>query len=113
VNENPIERPTVSTRGKSPFVPVLLVALALTVWLGFQTYQLVREVQQLAQLRARQDGPVEAAAKVRASLDSVATATALQAERGNGNARVIVDELRRRGITINQPGPAAGAPTAK
>ena len=111
MNENPIERPTVSTRGKSPFVPVLLVALALTVWLGFQTYQLVREVQQLAQLRARQDGPVEAAAKVRASLDSVATATALLAERGNGNARVIVDELRRRGITINQPGPAASAPT--
>ena len=110
MNENPIERPTVPIRGKSPFVPVLLVALAMTAWFGFQTYQLVRELQPLARLRTAQDGPVEAAAKARASLDSVATATALLADRGNANARFIVDELRRRGITINQPGPAASAP---
>lgn len=110
MNENPLARPPVPTRGKSPFVPVLLVTLAMTAWFGFQTYQLARERQQLAQLRTVQDGPVEAAAKVRASLDSVATATALLADHGNVNARVIVEELRRRGITINQPGAAASAP---
>lgn len=110
MNENPHARPPVPVRGKSPFAPVLLIALAMTAWFGFQAYQLVRERQQLAQLRRVQDGPVEAAAKVRASLDSVATATALLADRGNANARGIVEELRRRGITINQPGPAASAP---
>lgn len=97
-------------RGKSPYAPVLLVALALTAWFGFQAFALVRERQQLAQLRSVQDGPVEAAAKVRASLDSVATATALLVDRGNASARGMVEELRRRGITINQPGPAASAP---
>jgi hypothetical protein len=107
MNENPLARPPMPTRGKSPFVPAMLVALALTAWFGFQTYQLVRERRQVAQLRAGQDGPVEAAAKVRAALDSVATATALLADRGNANARVIVEELRRRGITINQPGAAS------
>jgi hypothetical protein len=110
MNENPLARPPVPIRGKSPFAPALLVALAVTAWFAFQTYQLVRERQQLAQLRTAQDGPVEAAAKVRASLDSVARATALLAYRGNANARVIVEELRRRGITINQPGAAASAP---
>ena len=83
------------------------------VVIQFEGTQLTGEIlpdNELAQLRKVQDGPVEAAAKVRASLDSVATATALLADRGNASARGIVEELRRRGITINQPGPAASAP---
>lgn len=86
----------------SPFLPLLLLSLALVGWFGFQTHQLVRERQQLAQLRAGQDAQIEAAAKVRASLDTVATATASLAETGNLNARLLVEELRKRGITINR-----------
>jgi hypothetical protein len=40
---------------------------------------------------------------VRASLDAVATATAELAAGGNANARAIVDELAKRGITIERP----------
>ena len=95
--------------GASPFVPLLLLAVALLAWFGFQTYQLAGERQQLMQLRFAQEAQVEAAAKVRASLDTVAAATARLADQGNVNARVLVAELRKRGITIN---PSASAPAA-
>ena len=93
----------------SPFLPLLLLAAALVVWFGFQTYQLASESHQLTLLHAGQEAQIEAAGKVRASLDTVAAATARLADGGNVNARILVAELRRRGITIN---PAAGAAAA-
>ena len=86
---------------RAVFVPWLLLALAFVVWLGFQTYQLASERQQLKLLRVGQDANLDAANKVRGSLDAVATSTAKLASEGNANARVIVEELRKRGITIN------------
>jgi len=97
-------------RDASPFVPLLLLATALLTWFGFQTYQLASERQQLIQLRAGLDVQVEAAGTVRASLDTVAGATANLAEGGNVNARILVAELRKRGITINPTAPAAAVP---
>lgn len=97
--------------GINPFLPLLLLAVALVVWFGFQTYQLASESQQLTLLHAAQDAQVEAAGKVRASLDTVAAATARLADSGNVNARILVAELRRRGITINPT--AATAATLK
>lgn len=85
----------------NPFLPLLLLAAALVAWFGFQTYQLASESQQLTLLHAAQEAQVEAAGKVRASLDTVAAATARLADGGNVNARILVAELRRRGITIN------------
>lgn len=88
-------------RGASAFVPVLLLALALVAWLGFQAFQQLSERQQLAQLQASLDLQEQAATKVRASLDAVASATARLATNGNPTARVLVEELRKRGVTIN------------
>jgi len=93
---------------RGPFVPILLVALSVSGWFVFQTLQLVREQQQLEAAKVSL-GPQElAATKLRTALDQVATATARLAGEGNGNARLIVDQLRSRGVTINSP--AASAP---
>ena len=86
---------------RSVFVPVFLMALALSVWFAFQTVQLVREHQQLDLLRTSLRPQEEASTKLRASLDQVATATAKLAAQGNANAQAIVEQLRSRGITIN------------
>jgi hypothetical protein len=95
-------------QGRGVFVPILLVALSWSSWSAFQTFQLVREQQQLEVMSVNL-GPQElAATKLRAALDQVATATARLAGEGNGNARLIVDQLRSRGVTINSP--AASAP---
>ena len=51
---------------------------------------------------------VENATQFRAKLDKVARETQQLADRGNPNAKFVVDELRKRGITIN---PTASPPS--
>ena len=90
---------------RTVFLPVALLAVAILLWVGFQTSQLIRERQGLRTLKDGQEAQVQTSQKVRASLDAVATGTLKLADQGNPNARLIVDELRKRGITIN-PTPA-------
>lgn len=85
------------------FVPALLIALAVVAWSGFQTVHLLREWRQLGLAQSGLQAQEQNAAKLRASLDAVATSTAKLAADGNANARVVVDELRKRGVTINPP----------
>ena len=87
----------------SVFIPALLLALAVVGWFAFQTVQLWREQQRFELMKTSLLPQEQAAAKLRASLDEVATATAKLSASGNSNARVIVDQLRSRGITINPP----------
>lgn len=86
---------------RSAFVPVLLLAIAMSASLAYQTVQLARERQQLDLMNAGLQPQEQASIKLRASLDQVATATAKLAAEGNGNARAIVNQLRSRGITID------------
>lgn len=85
----------------SLFVPVLLLALALVVWFGFQASQLYGERAQLASLRGGQDATYQNAQKMRAQLDSLASGTQKLADGGNKNAQAVVNALQQRGITIN------------
>jgi hypothetical protein len=100
-----VDEETPQARGV--FLPILLVVLSVTGWFGFQTLQLVRERQQLEAAKLTLAPQELAATKVRAALDQVATATANLAAQGNGNARLIVEQLRNRGVTINAPGASA------
>ncbi len=100
-SERPMREPVVAVY--SMFVPGLLIVVALVGWLGFQCAQQSLERQQLGVLAQNLDAQEAAAKKVRASLESVATATAKLAGEGNPNARAIVEELRKRGVTINAP----------
>lgn len=101
-----------SAAGRKPpatttlFVPMLLLSLAIVSWLSLQAFQLLREREQLAQAQANLQPQQAAAAKLRASLDAVATATAKLASDGNAGAQTIVEELRKRGVTINPQGAA-------
>lgn len=90
-------------RQYSSFVPQLLTGLALVAWLGLQGLQQVGERQQLASLDAAIAPQEQAAQKVRNSLEAIATATARLAGEGNANAQIVVDQLKKRGVTINTP----------
>ena len=83
------------------FLPVLLIALALVVWFGFQARQLNQERAQLASLRSNKDSTYTNAQKMRAQLDSLAAGTQKLASAGNKNAQTVVNALQQRGITIN------------
>ena len=80
---------------------MLLVSVALAGWFAFQTVQLVKERSSLKQAETGQEAQVQQSMKLRSALDGLARDTAQLAERGNPNAKLLVEELRRRDIIIN------------
>lgn len=97
----------VERRARSPFVPLLLLSAALLLAFGFETAQRLRERQTLQAAHASQQQTVDNAGKLRASLDALAADTQRLADAGNANAVLLVNELRKRGITINAAAQAA------
>ncbi|WP_170211796.1 hypothetical protein [Rhodoferax bucti] len=87
-------------RPYSPFIPLLLMGVALVGWLSFQTVQLVAERNQLSAQSTAMVPTLENAAKLRAQGDALVKATQALAGQGNPNAQRMVAELQRRGITI-------------
>ena len=92
----------------SSFVPLLLVVVTLLTLLGFQATQLYNDRDNLQQMREGQDQPFTEAQNLRKQLDGVAADTARLAEQGNANAKSVIDELAKRGITINPDAKPAG-----
>ena len=103
-------RRSATQREHSPFVPLLILLLALASWAAFQWINLSNEAQALEVARAVQDAQFQQAQRVRQALDTLATETRKLAEAGNSNARQVLEELRKRGVAINAP---AQSPTGK
>jgi hypothetical protein len=97
---------------RSPWLAVTLLTLAMVGWFVFQTYQLVRERSALQSVRAAQDPTIERAQKLRVQLDTISKKTLELAQQGNSGAAMIVEELARRGVTINPNPPTSPAEPA-
>jgi hypothetical protein len=94
------------------FVAIALTIAALLVWGATQTWLLVAERGGLQRAAASQQQQIDAANKVRGQLDAIASGMQRLADGGNGSARLVVEELRRRGVTITV-GAASGSGTAR
>jgi hypothetical protein len=77
-----------------------ILALAFVVMVGFQSFQLVRDRIALSNLRTGQEPTVQQGVKLRQQVNSIATGIAQLADAGDANARVIIDDMRRQGITV-------------
>lgn len=102
-------RPAEAVRDRSPFVPLLILLLATVSWSSFQLLQLAAEAQTLEITKGSQDASLQQAQRVRQALDTLATETRKLAEGGNANAKLILEELRKRGITIGPAVPVTGS----
>ena len=98
------------TPQRGPFVPLLLGGLAVLGMLAFQGTLLLMDREALQASHAAQQQTVDNAGKLRTSLDTLAADTQRMADAGNANARVLVEELKKRGVTINAA-LATAAPT--
>lgn len=101
----PLATPAPSRLGV--FVPLLIALVALVAWSAFQFYQLRLEAEAMATLRTNQEAPLQQAQRVRQNLENLAARTRELAEAGNANARLVVNELSRRGVKIGPPASAA------
>jgi hypothetical protein len=88
---------------------VTLTTIAMVTWFAFQTYQLVREWGVLQSVKVAQEPTIEQAKKLRTQLEAISKKTLELAQQGNSGAAQIVEELARRGVTINPSPPAAPA----
>ena len=100
-----------SASGYSAFVPILLMVIAALLWSVFQWRQLSIEQENLQRTGAAQQQQVEQAKKLRVQLDSISSGMQKLADSGNATAKIVVEELRKRGVTIN-PNVATAAPAA-
>jgi hypothetical protein len=96
--------------GMSAFIPVLILALVMLAWFTFQAMQLRFERDAIHTMMTAQDKTVADSQKLRDSLDTIARGTQQLADGGNPNARIVVDELKKHGITINPNPPTPTAP---
>lgn len=92
------------------FVPLLIFFGAGLAWAVFQAVQLHEESKSLQSLKAGQEQQVQQAQRVRQTLDVLASETKRLADAGNPNARLVIEELGKRGITVNPAAPPAPAP---
>lgn len=83
------------------FVPLLILMVSWLTWIGFQTAQLIQERSRLAALHKNQEPTVLTAQQMRGQLDALAAGTKRLADAGHPHAIQIVQELARRGVTIN------------
>jgi hypothetical protein len=101
---------TIQRRAGNPFLPILLLAVAVLVLVGSKTSQLVAE---RSDLNAAWDGQVDAfeqSKRLRRQLDGIAAETVRLARRGNQNAAKVVGELSKLGITIDPDAKPAPIP---
>lgn len=90
-------------------LPVLLVALALFLSLGFQAIQIMRDRDSLHQFISQQDKPLEDSRKVQAQMTALALGAKKLADGGDKSAAAIIGRLQQLGITVGGPAPAAGS----
>jgi cell division protein FtsB len=93
----------------SSYVPLLIALIAFLGFQAFQTVELLANHRALTQAREAQTGPVAEAEKMRRQLVTLAAKTAELAKNGNQDAKSIVDEYARRGLTFVPPQAASGA----
>lgn len=88
---------------RSPYIPLFIGLFALLCLLGFQSYELMRARSAISQVREGQTAPIADAEKMRRLFNSLAGATAVLAQQGNADAKAIVDEFARRGLSFRPP----------
>ncbi|HXK26918.1 MAG TPA: hypothetical protein VJ646_01535 [Candidatus Binatia bacterium] len=82
---------------------VSITLVALLLWFGFQLLQQVRERSNLRAVKANQEGAIQESEKIRLQFQGLMTKTVELANQGHAGARMVVDELQKRGIGVPPP----------
>ena len=88
---------------------LLLLILALLIWFGFQSIQLLSERNAFKTLHDNQEQTMANSQKMRTQLDAIAAGTKRLADQGNANAQLIVQQLAKNGININNTAQGSAA----
>jgi len=95
-------------------LPVTLVAFVIFMMVAFQFTQILQDRGAMQQAKAQQQKPLEDAQRIDAQLNALAVGTLKLSQKGDKNAKAIIDRMKKLGITVSDkpPGAAAVPPTA-
>ena len=82
---------------------MMILAAAFFLTVAFQTFELVREHANIERALDGQQTPLEQALRVRQETEQMAGDTAALADKGDANAKLVVDEMRRQGVALREP----------
>jgi hypothetical protein len=82
---------------------VSITLVALLLWFGFQLLQQVRERSNLSAVKANQESAIQESEKIRLQFQGLMTKTVELANQGHAGAKMVVDELQKRGVGVPPP----------
>ena len=97
-NELPEREIVVPPVERGANLPLTILLIALVLWFGFQTLQLASERANLNEARAHQEAAMQEAQKLRTQFESLVTKLSELGNKGHAGARLVMDELQKRGI---------------
>ena len=89
----------------SVYIPILIGLVALVGLLGFQCIELFEARGALRAQRDGQNSAMDASEKMRQQLVTIASKTADLAQKGDPDAKAIVDAYAKRGLQFVPPKP--------
>lgn len=99
---------------KAPLtLPLILTLTALTIFFGFQTLQFFHERNNLAMVKSSQEAATQEAQKIQTQFKTLVNKTSELADKGHAGARMVMEELFKRGVSSAPqpvPPPATKAP---
>jgi hypothetical protein len=96
-------------------LPLIVLLAAVTIYFGFQTLQLLSERGNLGAVKSNQETAMQEAQKVQTQFKTLVTKTGQLADQGHAGAKMVMEELQKRGVGVAPEGtpPEARAPAAK
>jgi len=93
----------------SPFIPLLVVLVALVILDGAQMISGIRDRDSLNAALSGQETPFKESERMRQQLETLAGKTAALADKGDADAKLVVAEFAKRGVNMVQPKETAPA----
>jgi hypothetical protein len=87
-------------------LPLIITLAALTLYFGFQTLQSAGERSNLTAVKINQDAAIQEAQKVQTQFKTLVTRTGQLADQGHAGAKMVMEELQKRGIGFAPEAPA-------
>jgi hypothetical protein len=97
--QEPVEEPAAEKSGPSS-IALTITIIALIFWFGFQAFQLVRERSNLRVVKTNQEVAMQESERIRGQFQTLMTKIAELANQGHAGAKMVMEELQKRGVGI-------------
>jgi uncharacterized protein HemX len=94
---------TVAPATSPSTLPLIITLVALLLFFGFQSLQLIMERSNLAMVKSNQDTALQEAQKVQEQFKNLVTKTNQLADQGHAGARMVLEGLQRQGFGAPRP----------